>query len=141
MLLCCGYGALFGGRDGRWVALVYISAVALTVPAQMLQRSWGDTHWPVFLVDLCLFLGLYGIAMRSRHYWPVWMAGFHLITMTTHLASAVAPSFAAKVYFGLATFWAVPKLLIILIGVSLDRRAGITVHVDDTGSGTTSTIL
>lgn len=128
VILCCGYGAIFGGRDGLWIAAIYLAAVILTVPAQLLQQSWGGLNWPVLLVDFGLLCGLYVISMRTNRYWPLWVTGFHLITITTHLAAAVAPSFAARVYFGMATLWAIPKLLVIVVGVTLDWRAGISDH-------------
>ncbi|MCA1748597.1 MAG: hypothetical protein ABR601_07250 [Parasphingopyxis sp.] len=111
------------------MAALIVIAVILTVPAQNMQQDWGaGMNVPVFLVDLALMIGLYLLAMHSRRYWPLWVAGFHLITMTTHLATLAAPTYAVKVYFGLATFWAVPELLIIAFGVELDRRAGIRDH-------------
>ena len=61
-------------------------------------------------------------------YWPLWVAGFHLITLTTHLATFAAPNYAFRVYFGLATIWAVPKLLVLAYGVELDRRAEVGHH-------------
>ncbi|QLC24883.1 hypothetical protein HFP57_07475 [Parasphingopyxis algicola] len=128
MLLCCGYGALFGGRDGLLIAIIYMVAVLLTVVGQLIQQSWAGVNWPVLLVDFGLLCGLYAVSMRSNRYWPLWITGFHLITMTTHLAALVAPSFAARVYFGMATLWAIPKLLVIVVGVTLDRRAGISDH-------------
>lgn len=124
--ICCGYGALFGGRDGKWVASLYMGAILLTVPAQLLQQQLGDSIWPVILVDTWLLCGLCWVAMRTNRYWPLWVAGFHIITMTAHLAALISPSFTARVYFGLATMWAIPKLLVILIGVAQDRRFGIT---------------
>lgn len=133
MILCCGYAALFGGREGRMMAALYVSAVILTVPAQLVQRDWGTgMNVPVFIVDLGLMIGLYVFAMRSNRYWPLWVAGFHIITLTAHLATLATPTYGSRVYYGLATLWAVPKLLVIAIGVELDRRAGIGRHEHDT---------
>ncbi len=127
-ITCCGYGAIYGGRSGRQVAVVYLLAITATIPANRMQVDWMHTHWPVFLVDLGLGIALYVIAMRSQRYWPLWIMGFHLITITSHLSAAVSPSMASKFYFGLATFWSIPKLLTIVIGVTLDRKGGITDH-------------
>lgn len=127
-ILCCTYGAVFGGRDGRMVAAIFITGALLTIPAQILQESWNQVAWPVMIVDFAVLVGLYWVAMRTNRWWPLWVTGFHLIAMTSHLAVLVAPHFAARVYFGLATLWAVPMLLVILIGVARDRRFGITDH-------------
>ncbi|MEO1167860.1 MAG: hypothetical protein AAFW97_04020 [Pseudomonadota bacterium] len=125
VIICCTYGAYFGGRTGRWLAVLLIGASLLTLVAQSAQTMLGGAIWPIMLVDLLLFAGLYWLAMRSNRFWPLWVAGFHLITLTTHLAVLLAPSFAARVYIGLATFWSIPGLIIILIGVTMDRQAGI----------------
>lgn len=114
------------------MAALYFTAVLFTLPVQGNQQDWeGGINVPVFLVDLGLMVGLYILAMRSRRYWPLWVAGFHLITLTTHLATFAAPTYAFRVYFGLATIWAVPKLLVLAYGVELDRRAGIGRHEYD----------
>jgi len=127
-VLCCGYGAYFGGREGRRVTALYLCAVLLTIPAQMLQQSWGGEIWPVVLVDTLLLAGLYWISMRTDRFWPLWVTGFHMITMTAHLAALLAPTFPARIYFGLTTIWTIPLLLVILVGVTLDRQAGLTDH-------------
>ena len=110
------------------VAAIFVGGALLTIPAQILQQSWDHVAWPVMVVDLAVLIGLYWVAMRTKRWWPLWVTGFHLIAMTSHLAVIVAPNFTARVYFGLATLWAVPMLLVILIGVARDRRFGITDH-------------
>jgi hypothetical protein len=127
-ILCCGYGAYFGGRDGRLVAALYMGGVLLSIPAYFLQQSWGGAIWPVIVIDLLFLVGIYWISMRTNRFWPLWVTGFHMITMTAHLAALLAPSFPARIYFGLTTIWTIPLLLVILVGVTLDRQAGLTDH-------------
>lgn len=126
VIASCGYAAVRGGRDGRRLAAFYVSAVVLTVPAQFFQQNWADgTHWPVFVVDLYLMGGLYWLSMRTRRYWPLWVAGFQLIALTSHLATLVTPTYAFRIYFSLAALWSVPQLLVVILGVTIDRQAGI----------------
>jgi hypothetical protein len=54
------------------------------------------------------------------------MTGFHLIAVTTHLSTLLAPEFTPRIYRGMETLWAVPITLSMMIGIMLDRRAGIT---------------
>ena len=127
-ILCCSYGAYFGGREGRRVTALFLGGVLLTMPAQLLQHALGGAIWPVITVDLLLLIGLYWVSMRTTRFWPLWVTGFHMITMTAHLAALLAPSFLVRIYFGLTTVWTIPLLLVILVGVTLDRQAGLTDH-------------
>jgi hypothetical protein len=122
-LLCCSYAILFGGRDGRWAAFLFLAAAGLTFPAELLGRAWGETEWLVLGVDFAFLAAMYALMLSSRRYWPIWMTGFHLITVVTHLSTMMAPSFAPMIYWAMGSFWAIPVLLALLIGVELDRRA------------------
>lgn len=121
MVICCGYATLFGGKDGRWASGMIIAAAILTVPAILVGRSWQEPEWAVFLVDLALLIGLYALMVRSRRYWPIWMTGFHLVAVTSHLSAVAAPDFAREIYRAVETVWALPVLICMLIGVAKDR--------------------
>lgn len=124
-LLCCGFAALFGGRSGRAIATIYIVAVAATALATRDPKAWADPHLPALAVDLALLAGLSWVALRSDRWFPLWFTGFHLVAVASHLASILAPGFAPKLYFLLQSMWSVPMLLTLVIGITLDRRAGI----------------
>ncbi|RSY90702.1 hypothetical protein DAH66_01665 [Sphingomonas koreensis] len=124
-LACCGFAALFGGRTGRAVALIYLVAVAVTSLATRDPKAWANPHLPALAVDLVLLAVLLWVALRSDRWFPVWFTGFHLVAVVSHLASILAPGFAPKLYFLLQSLWSVPMLLTLMIGVTLDRQAGI----------------
>ncbi|WP_033919675.1 hypothetical protein [Sphingomonas sp. 37zxx] len=121
--LSCLYAAVFGGRDGRWAAFLIILASLLTIPAAMFGGRYGRFELDVFLVDTSLLLGLYMLAMASRRWWPLWMTGFHLVAVTSHLSAAVATGFVADAYLAAASFWAIPMSIAMIVGVTLDHRA------------------
>lgn len=130
-LLCCGFAALFGGRAGRAVAFIYIAAVAATSLATRDPKAWSDPHLPALAVDLMLLAALLWVALRADRWFPIWFTGFHLVAVVSHLASILAPGFAPKLYFLLQSLWSVPMLLTLVIGITLDRQAGIR---DEPGS-------
>ena len=132
VLVCCGYGAAYGGRDGRRLAVIYVLACLLTVVASRLDHDWARTQPWVMAVDLLLMVALVWLALRSSRWFPIWFAGFHLVAVASHLASAVAPGFATKIYFLLQALWSIPMLLVFAIGVTIDRQAGV---VDDAAAG------
>jgi hypothetical protein len=121
----CIYAIVFGGKDGRLAALLIIAASVLTVPAAHMGRAWGELETARLMVDLGLLLGLYVLMLSSRRYWPIWMTGFHLIAVATHVSVMIAPGFTPQIYRALQSFWAIPVLLSFMIGVELDRRAGL----------------
>jgi hypothetical protein len=122
-LISCLYAILFGGRDGRWAALLIIAASVLTVPAAQMGKAWGELETARLIVDVALLIGLCALMLWSRRFWPIWMTGFHLIAVATHVSVMIAPAFTPQIYRGLQSFWAIPVLLVLLAGVELDRRA------------------
>lgn len=125
-LLCCGFATIYGGRDGRLIAGFYVLACFATLAASLAQPDWHHTHYTVLAVDSALLVVLVRVALVSTRWFPVWFSGLHLVAVVSHFASIVVPGFAPKVYFLLQGFWSVPMLLILVFGVVLDRRAGIT---------------
>jgi hypothetical protein len=125
VIASCAYAACLGGWEGRWFAIVYVSQTILTSLVWLIDRSWSNINLPTLAVDLLLLVALWSIAARSRRYWPLWVFGFHLITMSAHLASLLAGAVPFKAYFFLANMWAAPKLLVVIVGIVIDRRAGL----------------
>ncbi|WP_447726027.1 hypothetical protein [Sphingomonas koreensis] len=124
-LLCCSFAALFGGKSGRAIAIIYVGAVAATALATRDPQAWADPHLPALAVDLALLGALIWVVLHSNRWFPLWFTGFHLVAVVSHLASALAPGFAPKLYFLLQSLWSVPMLLTLVIGITLDRQAGI----------------
>lgn len=125
-ILCCGYAAVFGGRDARWASALFLAAALLSIPAMHMDTSWHHTQVPVMVIDTIHVMAMYVLTLRARTYWPIWMTGFLLITILTHIATMIAPTHIPRLYEAMATVWVVPALLSMLIGVTLDRRAGLT---------------
>ena len=122
-LLGCGFAATYGGKDGRWAVFLIISATLLTIPAMLFGRQWHSTEFAIFLVDLLLLANLYGLCLRSERYFPIWMTGFHLVAVTTHLSTLIAPEFTPRIYRALGSVWAIPMTLSMIVGIALDRAA------------------
>jgi hypothetical protein len=121
-LLSCVYAATFGGRDGLWAASLIIAASVLTVPAAHLDHSWGQVETARMGVDIALLVGLYVLMLYSRHFWPVWMTGFHLIAVVTHVSVLLVPHYTPVIYRAMQSVWALPVLLSMVIGVAMDRQ-------------------
>jgi uncharacterized membrane protein (UPF0136 family) len=122
-LLGCGYAAAWGGKDGRWAVFLILSATLLTIPAMILGRQWQNIEYGILLVDAALLASLYALCLRSRRYFPIWMTGFHLVAVTTHVSTLLAPEFTPRIYRALESVWAIPMTLSMIIGIALDRRS------------------
>lgn len=122
-LLGCGYAAAWGGKDGRWAVFLILSATLLTIPAMILGRQWQNTEYGILLVDAALLASLYALSLHSRRYFPIWMTGFHLVAVTTHVSTLLAPEFTPRIYRALESVWAIPMTLSMIVGIALDRRA------------------
>jgi hypothetical protein len=84
----------------------------------------------ILAVDVGLLLGLYVLVLASRRGWPIWMTGFHLVAVVTHLGTVLVPDFTPRIYRALESVWAIPVLLVLIIGVELDRRSGLSRLLD-----------
>lgn len=120
-LIGCGYAVAVGGKDGLWASLSIVSASILTIPAERLGSLWASTELAVMIVDAGLFLSLYALALRSDRFFPIWIAGFQLIAVASHIGTMIAPAFAPKIYKALESVWAIPITLSMVIGIAADR--------------------
>jgi hypothetical protein len=125
VLLCGGFAAAYGGRAGRHIALIYFAACVATSWVTRDNLAWLHPHYPAFGVDLALLGALSWVALRSDRWFPIWFTGLHLVAVTSHLASIIAPGFSPRVYFLVQAVWSIPMLATLATGVALDRRAGI----------------
>ena len=118
--LCCGFAAVSGGKTGRTgAAMIMAASVASAVGGEF--GSWAQAHIPVMAIDLCLLLGFYWLALRSQSFWPIWATGFHLISVTSHLAIFFSDGVKQMLYYGFGAFWSLPVMLVMVLGVALDR--------------------
>lgn len=121
-LASTGFALLYGGRDGRRAALLILSASVLTIVASRIDHGWQQVEFARLGVDLLLLAGLYALMLDSRRWWPIWMTGFHLAAVASHLAVAIAPAFLPRMYRAIESFWAIPVLLSLMLGVAFDVR-------------------
>jgi hypothetical protein len=120
LALCSAYAAAMGGTAGKIGAALNVSATVATLVASQ-AGVWSETHYPVLVVDLLLMVALYALAIKSNVYWPIWAAGFHLITMAGHAATVIMPDFRSSLYYTFNGMWAVFVQMAMVWGITLDR--------------------
>ena len=123
-LTCCSYSVCFGRNDAKIYALFILLASFLTSISQYTFGILGH-NWLVMSVDFTLLTIFYSLAIRSIHYWPIWITGFHLLTCLSHLVSLTMDNYLFSVYFGLQAIWAIFGQFFMAYGIYLDN-AGAT---------------
>ena len=120
LALCSVYAAVVGGTTGRIGAALNIGATMATLFAQD-AMPWSQTHIPVLVIDTLLLAALLILAIKSQVYWPIWAAGFHLITITGHAATLIVPDFRSSLYYYFNGMWAIFVQMAMVWGITLDR--------------------
>lgn len=118
--------ALRGASPERWSSSILLLAIALIrlegLVASDFQTTWGLAGFVTrdiayLAIDLITFLGLATIGIRANRTYPLWMAGFLLTALLTHIASRTTDIVSPLAYaiLNLSTFW----LAIATLGVGL----------------------
>lgn len=106
-----------GKQDERFASFVCVGGALLTaVVGNRVASSSSAFYLSAFLVDLAVFAGFLLIALRSSRFWPMWVAGLQLTTVTIHLLMIVAPDLPGGVSLAALAFWSYPILILIAVG-------------------------
>jgi hypothetical protein len=120
LIFCCVYAAMMGGTTGKIGAALIVVATIATAIAQHFGH-WTETNLPVLVIDLIVLAALYALALKSEVYWPIWAVGFHLISVTGHVATMIMPDFRSSVYYMFNGMWAIFIQVAMVWGITLDR--------------------
>ena len=123
LVASCGYALWRGDRDARVAAIVCIVATALTV----VLLTPGPSRYKLveggaMIVDLATLAAFVTLALFSRRYWPLWVAGLQLTASTAHGLKLIDASIVPYAYAAAERFWSYPILLIIAIGAFRAHR-------------------
>jgi hypothetical protein len=121
LTLTCGLAITKGGASERWGAYFFYGAWLLTVTAHATDRVLV-TQWAVFAIDVVLFILLTILALTSDRYWPIFMAGFHLLDVLTHVGHLLDANLPRWAYYTAAQIWGYLMILALLIGTANSWR-------------------
>lgn len=120
-LLGCLYVFIYGGQEGKLASFGYAAAVLFTMAIQkngpLIEFDRG-----VFFIDLLFFIYLYLISIFSSYYWSLYIAGFQLAGVISHLTMLIIGSKTPKIIELFQGFWSIPIILSMVIGVFISER-------------------
>lgn len=110
-----------GGMIERAFTALLVAFAALTL---YLSVTVGmlEAQQALFAIDLAILAGALAVMHRSSAHWPIWFAGFQAIIVGTGLAHLLFPSAIPENYINAASFWALPEVLVLVLGTLADHR-------------------
>jgi hypothetical protein len=124
LFACCGYAIL---RGARWeycgATIMILGSLSTLAVARSFGTSWATLEVGIFAIDIVAFFALIWLSLKSNRFWPMWATAFHLLALTTHMTTIVAPQITAWALGTGAVFWAYPMLLALAIGARENQLA------------------
>jgi hypothetical protein len=115
----CIYAIVRGGRSERIVAITFLIGTGLT---QAVMPSAHDrfrhVELRVLLIDLAVFAVLFGVALFSRKFWPLWITAMQGVAILAHFSPLML--IVPRAYGAAIALWSWPMM--ILLGVVTYRH-------------------
>ena len=115
-----------GDRRDRLMVAAMILASVLTIAARQ-TFAYPASVIPVNLINTAMLVYALHYALKGRRYWPLWFVGVHgagtLTGWTTILLDDAQHAWLLDMISG---FWAIPSIVVMVWGLLLDQRAGVT---------------
>ena len=123
LLAVCVYAWWRGGTDERSVAATCLAGTIATLLAvSPLHKRYAGVEEGLLFVDLAVLAGFIVVAMRSKRFWPLWVAGLQLTTFIGHILKGIDQELLPRAYGAALQFWSYPILVIVLVGTYRHHR-------------------
>ena len=123
LLAVCIYAWLRGGTDERAVAATCLAGTLATVLViSPLRQRYAGVEEGLLFVDLAVLAGFIAVALRSKRFWPLWVAGLQLTTSLGHILKGIDQDLMPRAYGAALQFWSYPILLIVAVGTYRSHR-------------------
>lgn len=110
--------ALWRGRSDERIAasVCLLATIATRFAISPLSERYTGVEVGLLLIDGAVLAAFVAIALRSKRFWPLWIAGLQLTSSLSHLMKVVEIDLLPRAYAAAAVFWSYPILLIIIAG-------------------------
>jgi hypothetical protein len=123
LLAVCFYAWWRGGTDERIIAATCLAGTAATLlTISPLHQRYSGVEEGLMLVDFAVLAGFVAVALRSRRFWPLWVAGLQLTTSVGHVLKSVDQDLLPRAYGAALQFWSYPILIIVAVGTFRTHR-------------------
>ena len=118
LALCSVYVLLRGGAPERIGIAILITGSILSTASATANYAlrFRQMEAGIFIVDVLGLVALVALALRANRFWPLWVAGFHLVAVATHAAMAASPDVVPRAYAMAQAFWGYPMLAAMVAG-------------------------
>lgn len=118
ILICTFAYAMWRGRSDERIAasVCLLASIATRFAISPLSERYTGIETGLLLIDGAVLAAFVTIALRSRRFWPLWIAGLQLTSSLSHLMKVVEVDLLPRAYAAAAVFWSYPILLIIVVG-------------------------
>ncbi len=127
LLSVCLLALLYGSRDElAGAAILLCGSVLTTILAQFFAADWTGFSTHIFYVDAAALVAFIALAISSDRFWPIWATAFHLVAVTIHIATEVAPDLHKWALATGAALWGYLMIGVVALGVreNLNRETG-----------------
>ncbi len=123
-LIGCGaYVLRFGNCSEKWgIALIGGGSLLSVASTSGMAERFRHAELGIFAIDVLVLGAFFVLALRTNKLWPLWVTGFQLVAVATHLAIMVEPEAVPCAYALAQGFWAYPMLILIALSASANRR-------------------
>ena len=123
LTLSCGYALWRGDRDARIAAITCVVATVMTVVVLTPgSRRYVFVESGVMVVDLVTLAAFITLALFSKRFWPLWVAGLQMTASTAHALKMFDAGLVPLAYAVAERFWGYPILIIIAVGAYRHHR-------------------
>lgn len=124
LALCSLFILARGGPPERIGVLIAVVASVLSTASvtRGMAERFTTVEVGVLVIDLVTLGAFLVLAARADRYWPLWVAGFHMVSVVTHAALMIDPGVVPRVYAFAQALWSYPILLAMVVGTIRHRR-------------------
>lgn len=95
-----------GGRPEKFGAAAMMMAALLSVLAvRPRELRFQQVETGVLVIDTVLLLFFVWLSVKSTRFWPLWVSALLGAEVAVHIASMIAPAFAAAAYMNANAPW------------------------------------
>ncbi|MEA3043143.1 MAG: hypothetical protein QOH47_981 [Sphingomonadales bacterium] len=124
LALCSVFILARGGAPERVGILIAIVASVLSTASvtRDLATRFSSLEAGVFIIDLVTLAAFLALVAWADRFWPLWVAGMHIVSVVTHAAVMIDASVLPRVYAFTEALWCYPILVAMVIGTIRHRR-------------------